>query len=258
LKIEALSEDAVDKVVKAFNEDYMINLSRERVRAKLRAICGDKKKKEKKKSKKLSDSSDSSDDDDDDVEEDDEEDLEDIRDFNFHKPNTQEYHKSDPEPWRLDLGEEGTLFLFNRKTSMKPNHIPDHDDIHMKFTIPAPTRNDIDLLLNKAKAGPGVNRINVDLDNESVVSQITKWTERTWSVKIPTVPPLKPMDFVTGKSSNEPAGSSKLSWVYVPSEAKTGKEGGEIGDMDEVYVNKSVLNVELGKNNVGKVHKENS
>jgi len=228
-------------------EDYRgYEIDKERVRGKLRGMFQAKNKKtnrgEKAKKKDASDEfeedeeeEEEEDDEEDDMDEDelDSDELEDPSFSNFHHPNDPEYHKFVPEPWSVDMGARGTVFILSREVGITPSHPVGHDDIHLNFTIKAPSIDDIDAFNNEVDQGE-----ELDLEDETVTSEIRKWNDKSWSVKVATPPPLKPMDFTAGKTS-------KLSWIRVPAESKSGKQGPQIGDLVEKYVSpkKPALNV---------------
>lgn len=79
---------------------------------------------------------------------------------------------------------------------MKAHHSPDHDDIHMRYTLSAPTKAEIAQFFTSKDVKEGEkNHLEINVDDPSISSQIQQFKDISWSVKIPVKPPLKPMDY---------------------------------------------------------------
>jgi len=243
-------------------EQYRLNIAKERIRAKLRGKeCklqlrqNREKKLEEEDSESESEASGNEDNDDDDDDDDnsgdDEEDIhisieeeeapETLKDINFHAKKEHEYHQNYPSFWKIDCGKEGTVHLLKRQLSIKAHHLPGHDDIHIFFKIPAPTKPELQLQINECPKVEGKNHLEVNLDDESISSQILQFEDICWSIKILSKPPEKPMDYTSGCSN-------KYTWIHIPKESQYGRDDNELGDVVPNYISKNPAHViEIGK-----------
>jgi len=201
--------------VKGFQADYSLDLDADRIRNKLKSKKGLKMLEDAKshsgKGKEKRDSSSAEDSNSTDTESSiglfssdgsiSSDELEDTQNTNFHKPREKEYHQSYPACWLLDVGEECQLFILRREYQVRAHHEINHNDIHLFFTIPKPTKDELVRELNNYIAEPGEVKINIDFDDEGISTQVAQLEDISWSVKLDAPPPLKPAVFNCGQAN---------------------------------------------------------
>jgi hypothetical protein len=77
---------------------------------------------------------------------------------------------------------------------MKTVHPVGHSDLHVRYRVKPPTLLDLEDSVNKAPHEPNSNSLFLDLKDAAIRSQVQQFREKSWLVKIPTPPPLKPSD----------------------------------------------------------------